>query len=618
MTERPYHPIANYGIIGNLHTVALVSLQGSIDFMCFTRFDSPTIFASMLDNKKGGFFEIKPDLDELNYKQLYLPDTTVLLTRFLSEKGVAELTDFMPVKEKEKNCVLVRSITATRGKMAFTMHCNPRFDYARADHTIEGTTHEVIFTSKGEDKTAFRLISGVPLEIKGKDVVAKFTLCEKEKADFVIEAISMENNRSVEESLKYYTNEGFYETVNYWKRWIGKSKYQGRWLEMVNRSALTLKLLTSYQFGSAVAAATFGLPSVIGGERNWDYRYTWIRDAAFTMYAFLRLGLMDEAHSFMHWIEKELTTITRKDEPLQLMYGLDGHTSIQEEELLHLEGYRQSSPVRIGNGAFSQLQLDIYGELIDSIYLFNKYGGPITYEFWQKMEPQIDYVCRHWQQADHGIWEVRDEKREFLQSRVMCWVALDRAIRIADSRSFPSPIDKWRKIRDEIYRDVFTNFWSEKKQAFVQYKGSDVLDAAALLMPLIRFISPFEPKWLSTLEAIEKELVSDSLVYRYRTDKGATDGLAGEEGTFTMCSFWYVECLSRSGKIEKARLYFEKMLGYANHLGLFAEQLGFRGEHLGNFPQAFTHLGLISAAFELDAKLTGWEADQHIKDPSIG
>jgi GH15 family glucan-1,4-alpha-glucosidase len=614
MASTTYHPIANYGIIGNLHTVALISLHGSIDFMCFTRFDSPTIFASLLDNQKGGFFDIKPVSDEMDYKQLYLPDTTVLLTRFLSEKGVAELTDFMPVKEKEKNCVLVRSITTTRGNMRFQMHCNPRFDYARATHTVEGSEHEIIFISKGEDKIAFRLISSVALQIKGKDVFAEFTLCEKEKAAFVIEAISSENHRPAMDSLSYYTNEAFYDTVNYWKRWIGKSKYRGRWLEMVNRSALTLKLLTSYQFGSAVAAATFGLPSVIGGERNWDYRYTWIRDAAFTMYAFLRLGLMEEAHAFMHWIEKELNTITRKVESLQLMYGLDGQTNIKEEALTHLEGYRQSYPVRIGNGAFDQLQLDIYGELIDSIYLFNKYGGPITYEFWQKMEPQIEYVCRNWQKPDHGIWEVRDEQREFLQSRIMCWVALDRAIRIADTRSFPSPIDKWRKVRDEIYKDVYTNFWSEKKKAFVQYKGADVLDAAALLMPLIRFISPFEPKWLSTLEAIENELVSDSLVYRYRTDMGATDGLDGEEGTFTMCSFWYVECLARSGKIEKARLYFEKMLGYANHLGLFAEQLGSRGEQLGNFPQAFTHLGLISAAFELDAKLTRWEADSSAKD----
>ncbi len=607
MKEKTYQPIANYGIIGNLHTVALVSLQGSIDFMCFTRFDSPTVFAALLDQDKGGFFDIKPDLQEVGYKQLYLPDTNILLTRFLSEKGVAELTDFMPVKEKEENCVLVRSITATRGNMLFNMRCQPRFDYARAEHTLSGNEHEVIFKSKGTDQTSFRLISNVPLRISGKDVLAEFTLCEKQKAHFVMETLSVKETRTVEECIKYYTGDSFSATVNYWKRWIGKSKYEGRWLEMVNRSALTLKLLTSYRFGSSIAAATFGLPSVIGGERNWDYRYTWIRDAAFTMYAFLRLGLMDEAQAFMKWIEKELSTITNKDETLQLMYGLDGHTSINEEDLTHLEGYKKSYPVRIGNAAASQLQLDIYGELIDSIYLFNKYGGPITYEFWQKMEPQIEYVCRNWRLSDHGIWEVRNQKREFLQSRVMCWVALDRAIRIADKRSFPSPIVEWRNVRDEIYKDIFQNFWNEEKQAFVQSKGSDVLDASALLMPLMRFISPFEPKWLSTLQAIENELVSDPLVYRYRTDRGATDGLDGEEGTFTMCSFWYVECLSRSGQIEKARLYFEKMLGYANHLGLFAEQLGFRGEHLGNFPQAFTHLGLISAAFELDRKLTGWE-----------
>lgn len=615
--EEKYLPIADYGIIGNLHTVALVSLHGSIDFMCFTRFDSPTVFAALLDHNKGGCFSIKPHLDAMNYKQLYLPDTNILLTRFLSEKGVAEITDFMPVKEKEKNCVLVRSVTTTRGEIQFRMYCQPRFDYARAEHSVEGNENEVIFRSKGNDQTIFRLISDVPLKIEGKDVFAEFTLKEKEKATFIMEATSG-NNRPVKEAIDYYINEGFYMTMNYWKRWIGKSKYTGRWLEMVNRSALTLKLLTSYQYGSVVAAATFSLPSVIGGERNWDYRYTWIRDAAFTMYALLRLGFLDESHAFLLWIEKELNTITKEDETLQLMYGLDGHASINEEELSHLEGYRKSFPVRIGNEAFNQQQLDIYGELIDSIYLFNKYGGPITYEFWKKIEIQVEYVCKNWRKKDHGIWEVRDTQREFLLSRVMCWIAIDRAIRIADHRSFPSPIDRWRKVRDEIYLDVYENFWHEEKKAFVQYKGADVLDAAALLMPLVRFISPHETRWLSTMEAIEKELVSDSLVYRYKLEAGATDGLEGEEGTFTMCSFWYVECLSRSGQIEKARLYFEKMLGYANHLGLFAEQLGFRGEHLGNFPQAFTHLGLISAAFELDRKLTGREEYQPGKDQVFG
>lgn len=604
MKKKKYQPIGNYGIIGNLHTVALVSSEASIDFLCFTRFDSPTIFAALLDAQKGGFFEIRPELEAMDFKQLYLPDTTVLLTRFLSEQGVAEVTDFMPVKSEEKNCVLVRSVVAPRGEIPLRMRCQPRFDYARAEHTVTGSPFEVTFRSLGPDGTAFRLMSNVPMTIEGPDVYAHFRLGPKQEAHFVLEALAAEAApQDSTEALQRYTTTSFNATVNYWKDWIGKSKYTGHWLEMINRSALTLKLLTSHQFGSAVAAATFGLPSVIGGVRNWDYRYTWIRDAAFTMYAFLRLGLMEEAAGFMKWIEGELGEITEHGETLRLMYRVDGRPDLEETTLPHLEGYEKSFPVRLGNAASDQFQLDIYGELIDSIYLYNKYGGPVTYAFWQKIEQQVEYVCNNWKKPDHGIWEVRNEKQEFLQSRVMCWVALDRAIRVAENRSFPSPIDRWRQVRDEIYKDVYHNFWNEEKKAFVQYKGSDVLDAAALLMPLVRFINPYEPRWLSTLEAIERELVSDTLVYRYRTDRGATDGLVGEEGTFSMCSFWYVECLSRSGFVEKARLYFEKMLGYANHLGLFAEQIGHRGEHLGNFPQAFTHLGLISAAFELNRKL---------------
>jgi GH15 family glucan-1,4-alpha-glucosidase len=604
MKKKKYQPIGNYGIIGNLHTVALVSTEASIDFMCFTRFDSPSIFASLLDAEKGGFFEIRPELEEMDSKQLYLPDTNVLLTRFLSDEGVAEVTDFMPVKSEEKNCVLVRSVVAPRGEIPLRMRCQPRFDYARAEHTVAGSAFEVTFTSHGPDGTAFRLMSNVPMTIEGRDVRAHFCLGPKQEAHFVLEALSAEEApRESGEALQHYTTKSFNATVNYWKDWIGKSKYSGHWLEMMNRSALTLKLLTSHQFGSAVAAPTFGLPSVIGGIRNWDYRYTWVRDAAFTMYAFLRLGLMEEAAGFMKWIEGELSEITENHETLRLMYCVDGSPDLEETTLPHLEGYEKSFPVRVGNAASAQFQLDIYGELIDSIYLYNKYGGPVTYAFWQKIEHQVEYVCNNWKKPDHGIWEVRNEQREFLQSRVMCWVALDRAMRVAENRSFPSPVERWRLVRDEIYKDVYHNFWNEEKQAFVQYKGADVLDAAALLMPLVRFINPYEPRWLSTLEAIERELVSDTLVYRYRTDRGAADGLVGEEGTFSMCSFWYVECLSRSGFVEKARLYFEKMLGYANHLGLFAEQIGHRGQHLGNFPQAFTHLGLISAAFELNRKL---------------
>jgi GH15 family glucan-1,4-alpha-glucosidase len=375
---------------------------------------------------------------------------------------------------------------------------------------------------------------------------------------------------------------------------MAQSSYRGRWMESVNRSALVLKLLTNKKYGSIVAAPTFSLPESIESGRNWDYRYTWIRDASFTSYSLIRLGYIEEASAFMNWVEKICTDI-KGQHTFGLMYKIDGSHLTDELILDIFEGYKKSSPLRIGNKAFGQTQLDIYGELMDAVYLLNKYGAPISYDFWKNLERQIDWLVNNWNQEDEVIWEVRGGKKKFLYSRVLSWVAIDRAIKIADFRSFP--LNKnWRKERDIIYKSVYIDFWSEKNQAFMQYDGAETVDASALLMPLIRFISPKDPRWLSTLKKIEEDLVSDSLVFRYRTEIAAPDGFTSDEGTFSMCSFWYVECLSKSGQLEKATFYFEKMLGYANHLGLYSEQLGSEAEHLGNFPQAFTHLALISAA----------------------
>ncbi|MGE5421158.1 MAG: glycoside hydrolase family 15 protein, partial [Chloroflexota bacterium] len=339
----------------------------------------------------------------------------------------------------------------------------------------------------------------------------------------------------------------------------------------------------------------------LGGDRNWDYRYTWIRDASFTVYTMINLGYVREAGAFMKWVEKECQDIGNAGY-LGLMRTIDGNNTPDEEILQNFEGYDKSSPVRIGNNAKNQVQLDIYGELMDAVYLYNKYGEPVSYGFWNDLAGQMNWLCDNWNRKDEGIWEVRGGKRHFLYSRLMCWVAFDRSIKLANMRSFPLP-KRWVQERDNIFNNIFTAFWNNDLKAFVQYEGADTVDASVLLMPLMRFISPTDPMWLSTLDQIEKELVSDSLVYRYRHTEAASDGLKTGEGTFSMCTFWYIECLSRSGQLQKARLYFEKMIGYANHLGLYSEQLGFRGEHLGNFPQAFTHLGLISAALNLDARL---------------
>ena len=593
---KEYLPIEDYGIIGDLNSVALVSNRGSIDFMCFPDFDSPTVFAAILDKEKGGYFNIHPLLEDIKHKQLYLPDTNVLLTRFLSEEGIGEITDFMPEDESYGGKEIIRRVACIKGEVHFKLECCPRFNYARSPHTVtQINEHELIFSSQGDDKLVLRLRSSVPLQHKEGDAYAEFTLETGCLADFMLEQV--ENDSPATIDFKQFVEQSLFDTIHFWKNWTGKCNYRGRWMDVVHRSALVLKLMTSYRYGSIIAAPTFGLPEELGGERNWDYRYTWIRDASFTIYALINLGYTKEATAFMQWVEKQCDNIGDAGY-LRLMYNTDGRLDLEEIELTHLEGYKGSQPVRIGNGAYDQIQLDIYGELLDSVYLYDKYVEPISYRFWKNLARQVDWVCDNWHLEDEGIWEVRGGKRQFLYSRLLCWVAIDRGMRIAKNHSYPLP-PHWEKERNNIFRTIHNDFWDEELQAFVQFKGAKTVDAATLLMPLIRFISPTDPQWLSTLRRIEEELVSDSMVYRYRPDEDV-EGLTGGEGTFSMCTFWYVECLARAGQIDKATLFFEKMLAFSNHLGLYAEQLGVRGEHLGNFPQAFTHLGLISAALSLN------------------
>jgi GH15 family glucan-1,4-alpha-glucosidase len=593
-------PIENHGVIGNMRSIAVVAIDGSINFLCYPNFDSPTIFASLLDRDRGGCFEIKPRLAKMRTRQMYLPDTNILLTRFLAEEGVAEVMDFMPIQnDAEQPNEIIRMVEVIRGTVHFTMQCQPRFNYAMAQHRTEFTDHSATFFPCDDTCPRMALHSTVALARQHHDAIAEFELRAGQSAIFVFGGLHSQG----EQPELGLVNQRFRETVRFWKTWISRSKYKGRWREMVNRSALMLKLLISREHGSLIAAPTFSLPEKIGGVRNWDYRFTWLRDSAFTLYALIRLGFLDEAGGFIAWLKDRLVDDAQRG-PLQVMYGIDGRQQLEEVSLDHLAGYEGSRPVRIGNAAYRQLQLDIYGEMMDAVYLASKYGDPISVAGWQNIQRILEWLGANWRRPDEGIWEIRGQAKEFLHSRVMCWVAFDRALRLADKRSLSGPVDVWRRTRDEIRSDIFANFWSDRLQSFVQSKGSEDLDASTLLMPLMRFISPVDPMWLSTLRALEKVLIEDTLVQRYDLERTNVDGLPGGEGSFTACSFWYVECLARSGDLERAQFLFEKLLGYANHLGLYSEELGSNGQLLGNFPQAFTHLALISAATYLDRALS--------------
>ena len=588
-----YLPIEDHGIIGDLHTVALVGNEGTIDWFCPERFDGPSLFGAILDADSGGSFSLQPVGEAFTTKQLYLPGTAVLVTRFFTESGVAELTDFMPLGDG--TCAIVRRIEVVRGSVRLRVSCRPAFDYARAPHRL--AVDGQLATFLAGDKMCELRSPTVELVADGACATAELVLARGERASF---ALSIGRPGVVWDEAR--VEGAFTDTVGFWRRWIGQSTYRGRWREVVDRSAITLKLLTYLPTGAVVAAATTSLPEHVGGPRNWDYRYCWLRDSAFTMFAFLRLGFREEAFAYMTWLHG-LGYGQKDGAPLQVMYTLDGHSELAEHELSHLSGYRDSRPVRIGNGASEQLQLDVYGEVVDAVYLAIRGGMPLSYSLWVKLRAMLDWLAEHWNQPDEGIWEVRGGRRSFTYSRIMTWVAFDRAIRIQTKRGLPADTHRWRLARDAAYEWVMTHGWSEARQAFNQYADSDVLDASVLILPLVLMISPSDPRMLSTLDAIREDLVSDSFVFRYDPEDSADDGLPGREGSFSLCSFWYVECLTRAGKLDEARLVFEKMLGYANHLGLYSEEIGASGEALGNFPQAFTHLGLISAAFDLDRAL---------------
>ena len=604
-----YPNISDHGLIGDLQTAALVDTAGTIGWFCCPRFDSPSVFASLLDSDRGGHFRVAPEGVDHVTRQLYLPDTAILVTRFMSEGGVGEVVDFMPVADgpATDRHRIVRLVRVVRGTMRFVADIQPRFDYARAGHRTELTDDGAVFES--DDLTLVLHRVGDPItrgteragtmERDGDGIRMTITLQAGETTGMVLESGGARPRQIAVDEL----TDLFLQTRDYWRRWLDRSTYDGRWREAVTRSAMTLKLMTYAPTGALVAAPTAALPEQVGGERNWDYRYTWIRDASFSVHALLGLGYVDEAAGFISWLGDRIDeSVGEGSGPLKIMYRVDGSSDLVEESLDHLAGYRNSAPVRIGNGAADQLQLDIYGEAMDSIHLADGHGLQLPHRGWARIQSMLDWVCDNWDQREAGIWETRGGAQNFTYGRFQCWVALDRAIRLARVHGRPAAVSRWTEQRDRIYEQIMSKGWHSDRQAFVQHYDTDVLDASNLLMPLMGFVAPRDPMWLSTLTAMDQELVSDSLVYRY-DPSASPDGLEGSEGTFTICSFWYVDALARSGRLDDARLTFEKMTTYANHLGLYSEEIGLTGEQLGNFPQAFSHLALINAAVNLDHQL---------------
>jgi GH15 family glucan-1,4-alpha-glucosidase len=605
-----YPLIADHGLIGDLQTAALVSTDGCVDWFCAPRFDSPSMFGALLDAGSGGHFRVRPTAAAFTRKQLYFPDTAVLITRFLTEAGVGEVVDFMPVvADGPATSVhrLVRMVRCVRGEMTFAVDIAPRFDYGREACEPRMTDDGVVFQG---DRTAVTVsLVREPDDDRiarawvddGGDVHAEIRLTAGQERGLLLQTGTAGPARQVRVAE---VRRLFDETVAFWRTWVGRTTYGGRWRETLHRSAITLKLMTYAPSGGLVAAPTAALPEQVGGERNWDYRYTWIRDASFSVYSLLGMGFTDEAAAFGRWLRDRLDEQSGKNGsgPLKIMYRVDGSSDLVEETLDHWEGYRGSAPVRIGNGAADQLQLDIYGEALDSVYFADRHGLASGHHGWLRLCELLDWLTENWDQPEEGIWETRGGREDFTYGRMMCWVALDRGIRLATEHGRPAPVDRWRRERDGIYQQVMEKGWSPTRQAFRQHYRTDVLDSSLLRMPTVGFVTPNDPMWTSTLAAMDTELVTDSLVYRY--DPAASpDGLRGSEGTFSLCTFAYVTALARAGRLEQARLTFEKMLTYANHLGLYSEEIAPTGEQIGNFPQAFTHLALIDAAITLNREL---------------
>ena len=630
--NRNYQPINSYGVIGDCHSTVLIAPDGSVDWGCLPDFDSPAIFCRLLDAQRGGYFQIAPTDGAVPGTQRYLRGSNVLQTRFASTAGEAVLTDFMPVEtldawpykgmnnntwtREDGSChCLVRIVECTHGELSITMTLKVSPNYAATpSEVVIVPDNSGALISGGQQHVGLAIVGAHLLPsfemklVQAADsphasVVATVTLHEGERLLFALGMGRSQRaiRRLVEEELRQRNFDAeLAHTLHCWRKWLTSCTYEGPHKDLVERSALALKMMTYAPTGAIVAAPTASLPEGLGGERNWDYRFTWLRDATFTLYALNVLGFTDESRAFTHWLRR-LSYANGED--LQIMYGIRGERDLTEYELSHLSGYCDSRPVRIGNGAADQKQLDVFGEVLDCIHLyrrqggFERYGETLEGPLWSMMSTLVEHVCTHWNEPDNGIWEVRGGLRHFVYSKVMCWVALDRGIRAAQELNLEADLPRWIRIRDQIRADILSRGYDTMLGAFTQSYDDPALDASNLLLPLVKFIPPDDPRMRSTVDRIMQQLTDEhGFVYRYHNE----DGLSGSEGTFTICTFWLVDNLAMQGRVSEARSLFERLTKYASRLGLFSEEIDATNNvALGNYPQAFTHIALINSAMNL-------------------
>jgi GH15 family glucan-1,4-alpha-glucosidase len=602
--------IGDYALIGDCQSAALVGRDGSIDWACFPRFDSPAVFCAMLDAERGGAFVLRPS-GLRGTRRAYLQDTNVLQTTFECERGTVELTDCMPVRPLDPRRPtqvsawrsILRRVRCTGGEAEVRLDLWPRFEYGRfvprfrlvsdwAAEIVGGADALLVRASRALDAEEGRVTARWAMR-EGEEVYVESSWVRSHFAPGVPTDV-LQDRADMASRLD--------RTISFWRTWMAGCWYEGEWQDMVRRSALVLKALTFSPSGAVVAAPTTSLPEQIGGERNWDYRYTWIRDATLTLISLFILGFTDEADAFKYWLER---TGAGRPEDLQIMYGIQGDRFLPEIELEHLAGHRGSRPVRIGNAAVKQLQLDCYGQLLEAAWLYTRAGRSLTSDNWRFIASLADIVCERWRQPDQGIWEIRDEPRHFIHSKLNCWVALDRAVRIAEARGGPTPnAEGWARERDAVAA------WLGQEGSgigwFPQAGGFDVADASALLVPAAGFLPCNDPKVLKTVEVVQRGLATDGLLHRYLTP----DGVKGGEGAFVLCSFWLLDCLTHTGRLDEAERLMERLIGAANDVGLLAEEIDpHTGEALGNFPQAFSHMALVLSAAHLSAAKQGLVPD---------